>query len=732
MSKTNLTDDFLFELGVEELPTDAAQPLANQLKANFAKLLDDAKLNFKDIKTFAAPRRIAIIITKVDLNQPDVSVDKKGPMLKACYDADNQPTKALEGFLRSINLKDAKKCEALKTPKGEWIIYKGTNKGQKTQDLLPNICEQAVKRLNLPRSMRWHDGEYDFIRPVHWLVAILGSKIINLNLFGVKASNNTHGHRFHHPDKLKIVKPADYEKLLKTKGFVIACEKKRSDLIKSQVEKLLQNKDLEAKVSAKLLTEVTHLVSWPKALLCSFDEEFLKVPAVALISSMESHQKCFPIINSKTGQKNGKLENHFITISNINSKNSKSVIYGNEIVMHARLSDAAFFYKKDCKIALDTWEEKLKNISFHAGLGSISDKTKHVSNIADKIASKLKLESKDKENLKLAAKYSKCDLVSDMVQEFPSLQGIMGEIYASNQKYNKEISQAIREHYLPRFGDDVLPKSQTGKILALADKIYTICALFSIKQAPKGNKDPFALRRQAIGLMRILYEDKKDVFANLDLDSLISFGLDSLDNLDNSKDLKPDNLKNLIQEFLFDRFKRYIQDMLDKDGLDKSYYDAINATGELSLTRFKDKLNALCKFMSSQNQKDQSLIANLITVNKRIRRILKDDNKSDNKSNNNIKNLVKTIEPKYFEKQDKNNLEAQLFDKLKADIKKQDSLSYLEQLKLFSQYAPILHELFESVMIMAKDEKVKNNRLALLKAVRLLILGVADVSVLSV
>ena len=728
MSKTNLTDDFLFELGVEELPTDAAQPLANQLKANFAKLLEDAKLNFKDIKTFAAPRRIAIIINKVDLNQPDVSVEKKGPMLKACYDSNNQPTRALEGFLRSINLKDARKCETLKTPKGEWIIYKGTNKGQKTQDLLPNICEQAVKRLNLPRSMRWHDGEYDFIRPVHWLVAILGSKVINLNLFGVKASNNTHGHRFHHPDKLKIAKPADYEKLLKTKGFVIACESKRSDLIKSQIEKLLKDKDLEAKVSDKLLNEVTHLVSWPKALLCSFDEEFLKVPAVALISAMESHQKCFPIINKKTGEKNGKLENHFITISNINSKNPKSVIYGNEIVMRARLSDAAFFYNEDCKISLDTWEDKLKSISFHTGLGSISDKTKHVSNIANKIASKLKLDSKEKENLKLAAKYSKCDLVSDMVNEFPSLQGIMGEIYASNQKYNKEISQAIREHYLPRFGDDVLPKSQTGKILALADKIYTICALFSINQAPKGNKDPFALRRQALGVMRILYEDKKDVFVNLDLDSLISYGLE---NIDNSKDLKLDNLKNLIQEFLFDRFKRYIQDSLDKDGLDKSYYDAINATGELSLTSFKAKLNALCKFMSSKNQKDQNLIANLITVNKRIRRILKDDNKSDNTSNN-IKNLVKTIEPKYFEKQDKANLEAQLFDKLKLDIKKLDSLSYLEQLKLFSEYAPILHELFESVMIMAKDAKVKNNRLALLKAVRLLILGVADVSVLSV
>ena len=341
--------------------------------------------------------------------------------------------------------------------------------------------------------------------------------------------------------------------------------------------------------------------------------------------------------------------------------------------MRARLSDAAFFYNEDCKISLDTWEDKLKNISFHTGLGSISDKTKHVGNSANKIAGKLKLDSKDKENLKLAAKYSKCDLVSDMVNEFPSLQGIMGEIYASNQKYNKEISQAIREHYLPRFGDDVLPKSQTGKILALADKIYTICALFSIKQAPKGNKDPFALRRQALGVMRILFEDKKDIFANLDLDSLISFGLENIDNLDKSKtDLKLDDIKNLVQEFLFERFKRYTQDTLDKDGFDKSYYDAINATGELSLTKFKDKLNALCKFMTSKSQKDQSLIANLITVNKRIRRILKDDNKSDNTSNN-IKNIVKTIEPKYFEKQDKANLEAQLFE---ISIKKQDRLSF--------------------------------------------------------
>ena len=701
------TDDFLFELGLEELPTDCGSPLSLQLKEKFSKLLTDSSLKYKNIKTFTAPRRIAILISELDLTQPEQTIERKGPSLKACFDKDNNPTKALSGFLQSLNLKDHKSCETLKTEKGEWILYKGVLPAQDTANLLPKICEKVIKSLILPRSMKWHTGEYEFIRPVHWLVALLGNKVINLNLFGVKADNKTHGHRFHNPDSMLISHANKYEDLLINKGYVIPDSEKRKQKILEQINKCLekhQDQNWHAEINPDLLEEVTHLVSWPNALLCPFSKDFLKTPKPALTSSMEYHQKCFPISNS-----NNILQPAFITICNIDSKNPESVIHGNQIVMTARLSDATFFYEKDKQITFSNWQEKLKHISFQDGLGSIYDKAIRTEKLAVKIANNLKSDNNLISDLKTAASLYKCDLVSDMVEEFPKLQGIMGEIYANNQNYSKNISTAIRESYLPRFAEDKLPESQNGQILSLADKLDTICALFSINQAPKGNKDPFALRRQALGIIRILYANS----INISIPELITNALSNL-NLEKA----PHNCANLIQDFIIERLKNFIHDELENKNLNKNYFEAILATNTLILSEFKEKLNALSKFMEKSDCSD------LITVNKRIRRILLDHDQYSN----DINILIDNINPNLFDQ--KSNIELELFDQLKNDINKSKSINLINQLDLFSKYAKPLNNLFDNIMVMDKDNKIKDNRLQLLKAIRIMILKVADISLI--
>ena len=705
MSEANKTDDFLFEIGLEELPTDCGVSISNQLKTQFEKLLAESDLKFNNIKTYTAPRRVAVLIKNLDLIQPKQIIERKGPSLKACYDQNNNPTKALAGFLHSLNLKDDKACETLKTDKGEWILYKGETPAKNTLDLLPKLCNQAVNNINLPRSMKWHNAEYDFIRPVHWVLAILGSKIIDLELFGIKADNKTHGHRFHHPDALIIKQPDTYENILETKGFVIPDANLRKQKISQQINNCLEaykKQDWHAEIKPDLLEEVTHLVSWPNALLCDFPSEFLKTPKPALTSAMEYHQKCFPIANSKHI-----LQPAFITICNIQSKNPKSVIHGNKIVMTARLSDAAFFYNKDNQVEFNIWQEKLKIISFHTGLGSVYDKTLRVEKIAINLAQKLELDKSIISNLTTATSLYKCDLVSNMVEEFPKLQGIMGEIYARNKDYPKEVCQAIQEHYLPRFSDDKLPESITGKILAIADKLDTICALFSLNQAPKGNKDPFALRRQALGVIRILYSNN----INISIPDLISI---CLSNLNTEK--APKNCPTLIQEFIIERLKHFIHAELTKDNLNKNYFEAVLATNTLNLSEFKKKLDALSKFMQKSDCSD------LITVNKRIRKILLDHDKySDD-----INILINNINPDLFEKNSK--YELNLFNKINSDITKIKHLDYINQLEIFSEYATSLNQLFDNIMIIDKDETKKNNKLQLLKAIRKMIIKVADIS----
>ncbi|HFA59662.1 MAG TPA: glycine--tRNA ligase subunit beta, partial [Rhodospirillales bacterium] len=500
--------DLLIEIGTEELPPKALRRLSGALAEGIREGLEKAGLGFGDLKPYASPRRLAVLVADLAEAQPDREELRRGPALAAAFDDDGCPTKAAEGFARSCGVA-VEALERLETDKGAWLAYRLKQQGRPTTELVPDILDNALKRLPIPKRMRWGSLDVEFVRPVHWVVLLFGDEVIETEVLGVRTGRESRGHRFHHPGPLYIGEPGAYAPVLETEGRVVADLDARREAIRGQVIEAGRRLGGEALIDEDLLEEVTALVEWPVAVAGSFEERFLEVPAEALISTMQDHQKYFPVVDGE-----GRLLPHFITISNIDSRDPEQVRLGNERVIRPRLSDAAFFWEQDRKRPLADRVEQLGDMIFQKKLGTLLDKSRRVSGLAGHIAS---LIEGDPALAERAALLAKCDLLTQMVYEFPELQGIMGRYYARHDGEPEEVAEALDEQYMPRFAGDELPRTRTGMALALADRLDTLVGIFAIGQAPTGDKDPFALRRAALGVLRILIERNLD----LDLEDLL-------------------------------------------------------------------------------------------------------------------------------------------------------------------------------------------------------------------
>ena len=501
--------DCLFELGTEELPPQALLKLRDALRQGISKGLDEAGLEHGEILAYATPRRLAVLIKQLAASQPDQQVERRGPPISAAYDADGKPTKSALGFAKT-NATTVDQLQTLKTAKGEWLCFRELSKGQTVQQLLPEMLNQSLNSLPIPKRMRWGDSDHQFVRPVHWLLLLYGTKVLPANILGLTTDRLSYGHRFHAPAAIAIDKPADYLLRLQRDGYVIAEFEARRDTIKTQIQQKIDKLNGIALYDDALLDEITALVEWPVALVGNFEEDYLKLPDEVLITTMQTNQKYVPVKD-----KQGQLLPHFITILNIDTSNPEIVQQGNERVIRPRLGDAAFFWNQDTKKSLEQRVTELGNVVEQKKLGSMLDKTQRLEKISQHIAERL---NADINSAKRAAHLCKADLLTDMVGEFASLQGVMGRYYALKDGETEQVASALQEHYMPRQSGGELPSTTTGQIVSLADKLDTLVGIFSIGMIPTGVKDPYGLRRAALGLLRILIEKNLD----LDLADLVS------------------------------------------------------------------------------------------------------------------------------------------------------------------------------------------------------------------
>ncbi len=689
-SLINLTHDFLVEIGTEELPPKALKKLSNAVSSGIQLGLMESELSFGQVDVYASPRRLAVRIQDMQAVQADKIVEKKGPAKKAAFDAEGKPTKALQGFARGCGV-SVDKLSEVETEKGTWMVYFQEEKGQTVADLLPNIVKESLAKLPIPKRMRWGASEVEFVRPVHWALMLLDENIVPATILGHKTSNTTRGHRFHASQTFKITSPSNYLTTLNSQGYVLPDFDARSNIIRQQVESMADSAGGTAVIDEDLLEEVCALNEWPQAVMGDFDELFLSVPAEALISVMKSHQKYFHLLDN-----DGKLMPKFITISNITSSNPLTVKEGNERVIRPRLADAKFFWDQDRKYALDDFLPRLKTVVFQQKLGSLFDKVERLENLTVKISKPLGVAP---EIASRAARLSKSDLMSKMVGEFPDLQGVMGRYYATEQQEDPRVAAAIEEQYQPRFSGDELPKTLVSQALAIADKLDTITGIYGIGQVPTGDKDPFALRRVALGLMRIIIEKNLD----LDLRLLIQFSLDL-----HAPIKTTDQLINDIYSFIISRLKAYYTEK----GVSVEEFEAVRICAPTHPLDFDKRLEAVVQF--SKMSEAESLSA----ANKRISNILK--KASDD--------IAATVDQSLFaEDAEKslfialNNLQKSVSDL----IAKHDYTAALTQLATIRQ--PV-DAFFDDVMVMVENKAVRQNRLALLQQIYKLFLGIADIS----
>ncbi len=685
--------DLLFEIGCEELPAKSLQKLASHLAQNIQQQIQKADLTHGDVVWFATPRRLAVNVKNLAMMQKDRSVERKGPAISAAYSADGKPTPAALGFAKSCGV-DLKDLKTEKTDKGECLVFRQNVTGEPTAYLLPTLINKAIAELHIPRTMRWNNHSIKFLRPVYWAVLMLGDQLINAEILGQKTQSETFGHRFLHPAKLPLKQAADYENILLT-GKVIADFNQRKENIRQQLLKTAQGKG-EVVIDFDLLEEVTGLVEWPVALLGQFDKQFLEVPKEAIISALKNHQKCFSLVD-----KQEKLLPYFITIANIESKNPQQVIVGNERVIRARLSDAAFFYHNDRKHRLDSHLDTLKKMVFQTKLGTLFEKAQRLAKLTQTIV--VLLNGKPK-NAERAGWLAKCDLMTAMVGEFPELQGIMGRYYAQADDEPKEIAMAIEEQYLPRFAGDELPKTKLGQALAISDRLDTIVGIFGINQAPTGEKDPFGLRRAALGVLRIIIEDKLP----LDLKKLLE---DAVKNY--QIQLPNENTVAETLAFMMERLRAwYAEQQITPD-----VFAAVIARNPTKPYDFHLRLQAVQHFIRLPEA------AALIAANKRVGNILK---KSDGISSH------QQLNPSLLQETAERELAAALEQKDKIIEKLVSQGKYSEALtNLASLRQPIDH-FFDKVMVNTEDERLRQNRLALVSHLHQLFIQIADISLLQI
>jgi len=693
------TRDFLVEIGTEELPPKALKTLSQEFGSGIEEGLKKQGLAYEAMTLYAAPRRLAVLVTGLQSAQQDKAVERRGPALTAAFGEDGCATPAAQGFARSCGVA-VEDLQTLENDQGAWLVFRTHQPGQATGALLPDIVRNALDQLPIPKRMRWGSLNSEFVRPVHWVVMLFGDEVVPCEILSVKAGQETRGHRFHHPQTIYVGEPKAYAPLLETEGHVVADFGARREAIRGQVMEAAASLGGQAMVDEDLLDEVTSMVEWPIAVSGKFEERFLEVPAEALITTMKSNQKYFPVTN-----KSGALMPYFVTVSNIDSKDISKVREGNERVVRPRLADADFFWNQDRKQALDSHLERLSDVVFQQKLGTLYDKSERAAALAGYIATAL---GGDKDHAERAAWLSKCDLMTAMVGEFPNLQGIMGRYYAHHDNEPEDVAQALDEQYMPRFAGDELPSTTTGQALAIADKLDTVVGIFGIGQHPSGNKDPFALRRAALGLLRIIIENQ----LSLDLKELIHKAAEkfpaTLWQDAKGKAVAKEHILKQVFEFMMDRLQAYYRD----SGVPPDVFDAVLAVSPTQPYDFDRRVRAVTSFL--QLPEAESLAA----ANKRISNILKQAQVSK--------------APMWDADLLKEEQEEALADKM-VDIGYKISpllerLDYEAAMMTLAKLREPVDRFFDHVMVMVEDETLRNNRLALLGQMRSMFLGIADLS----
>ena len=686
------TQNFLVEIGTEELPPKALKTLATSFADNVEAELNQAGLTFDKIEWFAAPRRLAVKVLNLATQQPSKEIEKRGPAVSAAFDAEGKPTKAAEGWARGCGI-TVEQAERIVTDKGEWLVHRAKIEGQPTKNLLNDIVANALAKLPIPKPMRWADKTVQFIRPVHTVTMLLGDELIEGEILGVVSARTIRGHRFLGEKEFEIQHADQYPQLLREKGSVVADfnERKAEILAKSQAKATALGG--VADIEESLLEEVTSLVEYPNVLAAKFEERFLAVPAEALVYTMKGDQKYFPIYD-----KDGKLLPHFIFVSNINPEDPTAIIEGNEKVVRPRLTDAEFFFKTDLKQKLVDRLPRLETVLFQQQLGTLKDKTDRIEQLAGEIAKQI---GADEAKAKRAGLLSKCDLMTNMVFEFTDTQGVMGMHYARHDGEDEEVAVALNEQYMPRFAGDELPKSLVASAVALADKFDTLTGIFGIGQAPKGSADPFALRRAALGALRIIVEKNLP----LDLEDLVKKSAALFGDKLTNKNVVAD-----VVDFMLGRFRAWYQD----EGIAVDVIQAVLARRPTRPADFDARVRAVSHFRTLDSAEA------LAAANKRVSNILAKADAAIGEIN-----LTACVEPA-----EKALAEAVLALRTEVQplIAKGDYTAVLD--KLANLRAPV-DSFFDNVMVNAEDPALRQNRLAILNTLQGLFLQVADISVLQ-
>lgn len=681
--------DLLVEIGTEELPPKALKTLSEAFTAGIRAGLESAELAFGELVSYATPRRLAVLVRDLTTAQPDKPIQRRGPALAAAFDTQGDPTPAAMGFARSCGV-DVDRLDRLETAKGSWLAYRTTQVGRPARALIPGIVDTALTRLPIPKRMRWGDLKVEFVRPVHWVVMLDGDEVIEAEILGIPAGRTTRGHRFHHPDPIEITSPADYAHALASDGFVIADFERRREIIRGQVQTVAREQGGRAVIDPDLLDEVTSLVEWPVAIAGSFEDRFLEVPAEALVATMKGNQKYFHVVDD-----DGRLMHHFIAVANIESREPQAVRAGNERVIRPRLADADFFWTQDRARSLASRIPALAEVVFQQKLGTMHDKCQRLAALSEEIARVL---GTDPALARRAAELSKCDLMTEMVGEFPVLQGVMGRYYALHDGEPEEVTAAMEEQYMPRFAGDVLPGTRTGQLLALADRLDTLVGIFGIGQSPTGDKDPFGLRRAALGVLRILIERRLD----LDLAELLLWAARAYDLFD------PEPVAGQVFDFMMDRLRAYYLDA----GVTHDTFEAVLARRPTHPLDFDRRVRAVTAFRKLPES------ASLAAANKRIHNILR---KADGP-------VPATLEQGLLVEPAEKSLAAEL-DRLREEVEPLlERGDYSQALSRLSGLRKTVDVFFDQVMVMTDEQALRNNRLALLDSLSRLFLRTGDIS----
>ncbi len=684
--------ELFFEIGTEELPASFVKIGMDLLNSKFSDLLNKNQIKFNKINTFGTPRRIGFYISEIYLKQEDSIIEQTGPAKRVAFDENGNPTKAAIGFAKSQGV-DVKDLEIIVTPKGEYVGVKKIIKGKETYEILKEKFPEFIKSIIFPKNMRWGKEKITFGRPIKWIIALLGDKVIEFEYGSYKSQKFSKGHRFLSPEKFEIKNYNQYLTELK-KRWVIADFEERKKFLVNQINEIANKKNFIVDDDEELLDEVTNLVEYPFPVVGEFEEQFLKLPKEVVITTMKVHQKYFPVYDN-----NRKLLNYFVTISNNKAKDMEVIKKGNERVIRARLNDASFFFEEDRKYKLDYFVEKLRKVIFYNKLGTSYEKMERFKDIAVYLANIL---NPDKAKVTERAAYlCKGDLETNMVYEFPELQGIMGKYYALHSGESEEVANAIYEHYLPRFSGDEIPKTDAGAFISIGDRIDSITGFFIINEIPTGNADPFALRRHALAIINIILKKGYRISLNELIDRAISLYLTKFQKIDKK-------VKSSIIEFIKQRFRNFMTE--------KFNYDEIDAVIDVD---FDDIYRSYKKIEALHKMKKDEIFINLITPFKRIANITKDWDET-------------IVVPEYFSTNEEKDL-YKYFNEINENFQKEiKNENFINALKELTKLKEPIDNFFDNVLVMEKDEKLKKNRLSLLKTIYNSFISVGDLKKLQV